>query len=731
MMKSGFAEILYIFKRVKIWRACIMTGPINSSNQAAYSGNAQLNSLSDEQLKEQRDNNGGANIKNTTTGEGDNAVKKFSVFATADGDTDSKVDRSEAQKGFSSIFSAAQGELDQGKLINDAVSKSTRLSSDLQQNAASVVQKYLSGTSIAGLINSWSGFSTIQYTAVEVDNTYEATGTEKDTGVQTQIDETIKAQVQSQVETLTNNIESQYNDALTRALAQAENELVGDADIVGKFNPEVKNKSGITSGQLSSIQYNRSSDDGENTNVATYESSRGTGNASAGYTTTVSYLKANGAKAETKLVNGQEQTVYKVKIDGQTEYVTVDDAGQVHTMQRDKGFLRSSKFTTDDSIADAKYQANNDGIEGNDFDPSTATNVKVKVRNVDGQNQSVMTWKDADGNKHSRVIDYNDAAGLTSSLDVHQVNAAGTRAKYSSETSGLGAWVAADDNGDNIRQYNDKNHMVQDAVHHNEDGTTTTGHVRTHRGRMKIDAQNVGVAIDNMADQVISSGGTVSMSDPNTTIIELNGHKYKLDATDYKAADKTMRFIQSELNAMKGRGDDEGTQETIEVDTSEIKFTDNRQSTNWGVDHNTLTSSNTKINTITYGSGLSRAQFASQGWKASAGRADEKAVIALMNNYMAPATTEGGNPTVTTDVTGMTTAEEFATRFLKVALSKDNKFVTSGVSGKSFENFNVEKLAAAIKTANPSFFDADGNMFKDCDFNRINLPRKLDAYLNN
>lgn len=713
-----------------------MTGPINSGNHTAYSGNAQLNELSDDQLRQQRDENGGANIKN---GVGANGTQAFSVFATSDLDNENGVDRSEAQKGFSSIFSNANNQLNQDKLIDDAISNSSRLSDALKDktaNTAAVIQKYLGGTSIAGLLNNWSGFTNVTYNTVQVNNTYEATGTSIDTGVQKQIDDLVEEQVQKQVNDLTSSIETQYKEALNKALVQAENELVGDADIVGQFNPSNKNKKGITSEDFSKIAYERSSEDGANTNVATYEGSRGAKDASVGYTQTVAYLEANGAKGETKLVNGQKQKVYEIKVDGKKQWVTVDDAGQVHNMSKDKGFLRQKKFTTEDSIADAKYQANNDGIEGNDFDPSTAKNVKVKVRNVDGQNQSVMTWKDADGKKHSRVIDHNDVTGLTSSVDVHQVNAAGTRAKYSSESSGLGAWVAADDNGDDkgIRQFNDKNHMVQDAVHQNEDGTTTAGHVRTNRGRMKIDAENIGQAIDNMVKYAESVLGKDAVNDlGDEKIITVNGHSYSLHAMrDHKETDRTMRLIQSEINSINGRGTDE-TPEQIPteptIDTSNIKFNDSRAETEWGVNHDTLASKKTEINTIQYGSGLSRAQFASQGWKASAGRAEETKVIELMNNYMAPAETPGGKA-VTTDVTGMTSAYDFTVRFLHVALSGDTNFVQSGIDGKSFQDFDVHKLASAIKTANPSFFDSEGNMFKDCDFNRINLPRKLDDYLN-
>lgn len=711
------------------------------------------------------------NIANETAYKG---IEKKTVYASADGNKDTKIDLNEAKANNESIFtSAANGE---SQLINKKIGLS--LLSDVKgEDAKATVQKYLGGTTMGKLINNWAGFGEIKYNAVEVaDGDFEGDARAK-------IDQEVQNAVQQRVQSYTSQITSQFEAALEHAIQQAENELKGDLQAdAEKFG--ANGKKGLTKQQFANIEYKRTSEeygaegDERNTNIATFNSSQlDTEDASKtkGYTTTVAFLEANGAKAQEKVVNGTKQTIYKVKIDGETQYVSVDDAGQVHTMDRDKGFLRSSKYTTDDSIADAKWQANNDGVDGNDF--TGAKNVDVKVRKVDGQNQSVLTWEDSKGNEHSRVIDHNEVTGLTSSSDVHQVNAPGTRAKYASEGSGLGTWVAADDAGKDVRQFNDGKHMVQDEVKNNG----KPGFVRTNKERMNIDAENINQAILNIADRVKAAGGEINgidtktetktygwyedvvmydkrgnnyaeegeqvyrtrtettetqvINDSGKVSITVNGHTYTLDTKDPQAADRTIRLIENELQF--GGATSKVVQPTLQNTTLDIKFDDGRTDTNLASAHKdetwakggsgtvqnvgveapkTPTPKSEGVVKINYNQGgLSREQFASEGWAASKGRTEEAEVLRAMDSTKARG--DGKH------VRNLQNSEEFALRFLQATTGKTAPEIN--------RTYDIKLLAKALATANPSIFDNDGTMFKNADFNRINLPEKekLQRYL--
>ena len=656
-----------------------MTGPVNNINETAY----------------------------TEVG------NKEKVYASADNvQQDGRITVQEAQKHSASVFTDAQtnGE----KQIDEAIKNSTRLSPENQENAKSVVQKYLGGVSFTSLLNNWSKFAEITYTAVEIND-----ADFKD-DVQKQIDNTINKEISDQVTKINNDVTSEYTKALKNALTQAENELVGDKDIKNADGSISTDGDGYA--KLKDLIYKRPADegkDGEHTEVSTFNSSIKGAEASQGYTNTVRYLEANGAKAKIKLVNGQEQTVYKIKDNQGTRYVTVDDAGQVHDLDKNKGFLRSSKFTTMDSIEDAKAQT---GLDD-------AVDVKVKVRNVDGQKQSVMTWRDDDGNKHSRVIDHNEQTGITASTDVHQVNAGG-RAKYSSDVSGLSA---LSNNSDENTGFVRNPHRFQNGTFTSEDGVERPNYVMTQHGRMKLDKANTGEAINSIVAEVEHKGIKVPEAKDGVTTITINGHEYKLDKNDNVSANRTMRLIKGELARLNRPGSDSSPQ------SKEVKLKiveDGRADTNdatvhagehWkngssgvegvGVDspqsHTPHAKGKGKINSVRYGNNISRAQFAREGWKASAGRTEENRILSAMD------TVKGNDEKHTRNLKNAT---EFAERFVKAmkTLYKDEL---------GNNEYNTELLGKAIADANPSFFDSDGNMYRNADFSRLNLPKKLDGYI--
>ena len=646
-------------------------------------------------------------------------IQKATVHASKDGNSDAKVSFQES--GGNSIFS--QTETNMNAALDKAVNDSTRLSPDLKNNAntKSIVQKYLGNTSFSTLMNKFSSFSDIAYKAVEINDS------ENKADVQAQIDNLIDKQINDQVAKVNTEVTSAYTRALETALKQAENELVGDKDLENKDGSNTVKDDNYKN--LENISYHRPTEEAtkkEHTDVSTFNSSaKGAENQSKGYQSTVAYLEANGAKAKTKLVNGQEQTVYKIKDDQGTRYVTVDDAGQVHDLDKNKGFLRSSKFTTTDSIQVAKEDAAINGAIAHDENGNGLANAKVKVRNVDGQKQSVLTWKDENGKKHSRVIDHDNQSGLSSSMEVHQVNAGG-RAKYASDVSGLGA-LANKDTNDDIK-FNDSPHRFQNGTWTDETGETHADNVTTQHGRMKLDKANTGSAVDNIITSAVKSGAKATQQGDITEIKFPNGRTYTIDKSDNVSANKTMRLVQAEIGRTQ-QLNVKTNKNTVTADTSKI-VEDGRADTNlrenhlferWsnssgdvkdvGVNspqnHTPSAGGKGKVNSVRYGSNISRAQFAQEGWKASAGRTAENEILAKMDS----ADVKGNEKSVR----NLKTSEEFATRFLKA-------------KGLDAKNYDTKKLAAALADANPSFFDKDGNMYRNADFSRLNLPKKLERY---
>lgn len=634
------------------------------------------------------------------------------VYASMDTNPqDEKIDYNEAKTSNESIFTQATN--DCSAELKSAIQNSKIAG---KANAESIVEKYLGGKTFASMINFATSFGEVTYSKVHVDDA------EHEAEVQSQIDAKVSDAIQQKITSITSQITTTYEQAIQNAITQAENELVGDADISQYSvdeNGQLVDQEGepakikLTSESMARISYDESA--GKDARVATY-SSNGIDvdpeDQSEGYRLTSAYLKASGAKVEKKLVNGVEQNVYKIKVDGETQYVVVDDAGQVHGLDKDKMFLRKSRFTTTDSIEDARNQSVADGVEGNDV-PADA---RVIVRKVDGQNQSVLTWKDDNGEKHFRVIDHNDQTGTTSSADVHQTNAA-LGYKFASDTSGLGAWASR--NSD-------------DAVEFSDGRFRNGGVVRTEGGRMKYDAAHIDSAVNNLVNTVREAGGEANEVDQDNVQITINGHTYNIDKSNNVQADRTMRLIQGELDRMS-----HGVTVTIETDpvaadTSGI-VEDGRVNTNeatphsnehWavgsgsvqdvGVDapttHQSSAGGRGKVNSVRYGANLSRAQFANEGWRASAGRQEEAQVITAMDS--ADVKGEGGK-----SVRNLKNAGEFAERFIKA-------------KGLNPEDYNLETLAKALTDANPSLFDADGNMYRNCDFSRINLPKRLERYAN-
>jgi hypothetical protein len=120
-----------------------------------------------------------------------------------------------------------------------------------------------------------------------------------------------------------------------------------------------------------------------------------------------------------------------------------------------------------------------------------------------------------------------------------------------------------------------------------------------------------------------------------------------------------------------------------------------------------------KVNSVRYGSALTRAQFASEGWASNGTRAKENEYLQAMDSDEVKG--EGKS------TRNLKTAGDFTERFVKAYGVKHSNVDISKV--------NSDKLKAAIIAANPSVFDSDGNMYKNVDFSRLNLPKYLSNYI--
>lgn len=643
-------------------------------------------------------------------------IQSKKVYASADNNENTKIESSEAKKRKGSIFSN-----NDETVLNEVINDSKRLSSDKKTLANSVIKKYLGGISLTGFLNNFAGFAEINYSAVTIKDK------ENEADVKAQIDSKIDTAIESQFTSIMSDAKSSYKKEIQKALKQAENELVGDEDI--EVKGKVKGKD--NNFDLSNIKYERSSTNDENTNVATFNSSINTKDEKTqGYINTTEYLKSNGAKVREKTVNGVKQSVYEVKVNGEKQFITVDDAGQVHELERDKGFLRTSKFTTKDSIEDAKYQA------GENIDKNTK--VKVRVRKVDGQKQSVMSWKDDSGNKYSRVIDYNNATGLTSSAEVHQVNAGGS-AKYASETSGLGALV--NKNSKDNYYFDNKKHKLHTDTWTDNNGGIHNSYAGTEGRRMKLDAKNIDLAINNMKT-IIGNNGKLEEQDNNVTVM-INNHTYKFDKTDNKNADRVLRLIKGEIDRIKEHKpenipeqkditikpfeivEDNRIDANIKRDGTTKNYPDGSEytSTNetWksggivehaGVNDSHVSSEggNGKINRVRYNNSFTKDKFRAEGWSTDSNRTKELEYLKLMDSN----DLKNGDKSVR----NLTTANEFAERFVKAYNSKNS----------SADKYDISSLTNAIIAANPSLFDNNGKMYRNADFSRLNLPKDITGY---
>ena len=619
------------------------------------------------------------------------------VFAKLDETAkDQNVTKEEASSKLSdSVFTNAQDKSNEA--INEKIAKS-RLAG--KNNALATVQKYLGATNIFSNLS----FKTINYTAQEIDDEgWRAS-------VQSELDGKIDQEIQSQINSA-QNIVSQYESKIEQAIKRAENELCGDEDAqndAGQTKGKESNKNSFYY-TLNGLRFNK--DAGE---AAFYEGSTGTAagtsKGSQGYQTTVAYLKANGAKEFTREVDGKQQTIYKLS---GGEHVVVDDAGQVHTLKTTTTLGKNTYMTEE------AYDAL--GVQDGE---------KVKRRKVDGGYQTVVMSSDK---KTARVVDYNDQTGGYVVTDNLRHVSAGGRAKFTSETSGLTAAVNQYTNDD--LKFVDKGrgkvegHTWSDLMGnvYSTDQTVTLSEQKAREAN-----ENINLAVKNLYNaNKAKFTEEPTMVNHTYTANLVNGHTYQIDRNDLVNADRTLRMMRADIDSITVPPQNQ-TPETTEIDYT------------WGGD--TRTDANvpgdahdgghghtngvrrgvTRAENGTYTGrsdnghvhslrghlsseqGLTAQQFRSEGWKTDANRTYEQSIISKMDNNAE----QGGK--IPTRL--LRTATEFAERFVIAYQQQHN--VDLG-------NINFEKLGKAIAAANPSLFDGDGNMYKNVDFQRLNLPKRL------
>ncbi|MCR5265814.1 MAG: hypothetical protein K6E29_04380 [Cyanobacteria bacterium RUI128] len=627
----------------------------------------------------------------------------------------------------SSVFGKGSAYVDEQ--IRDAISKDSRLS-DAGGDVASVVKRYL-GASGSLFSNAASSFGTIHYTkSTKVDK-------ERIKIVQQQIDSGIDAEIETMAGQVVENVNTNFRDALNKAIQAAGNQLCGDADVINNCGKD-DSPEGFNTRLNKGLRYGT---DTKATAAAFY--SQAIGGASTvlgqGYTATCTFLRNNGASEYTREVDGQQMTIFKLK---GGEHVCVDDAGQVHTLYKTKVSGKNC-YTTRESVQ--ALGINTDGLDVNHKIDG------VVRRKVDGEYRTV----NRDGDNVT-VSDYDANTGsYVASSDLIHVNA-GLKAKYASGvtgdgsnggTSSLGSAVR---DGDNLSFQNGK---VRTGTHVNDDGIYAT----TQRSRARIAKGGLDAAVKNIEEMArIKHCDFQDYPADGKATVDIGGIIYTIDKNNPTQADAQMRIIRAKLQQLPdpdlvnpingnragvGDGDDR-------VDANSVNHTDDGDTQDnvatggtYGVRFDDATDPNHRsairggasthsLNGHYHNDVLTRSQFHSEGWYTrDSQRRDEGDIITKMDDETLRSKSVA-NP-LGLSVRNLTNAKEFAVRFLEAKNLRP-------------DDYNIELLAKAIAKANPSIFDEsvydepmgdDGiapidrmNMYKNADFDRINLPRKLDRY---
>ena len=623
------------------------------------------------------------------------AITEQNKIVRASLDTDGTVGdvkQAEAQSKLSgSVFDTSAAQTQSDAKIQESINANARLKGEAR--ALDVVKKYLGATNIFSNIS----FKTITGVSQELSG---------DAGwanqVKAELDAKVDANIKQQIENA-GQIAAQFTSRISQAITQAENELCGDKDALSSNDlakgKESKDARKITIEKLTYLDSQGS--------ISTYDGAT-KGKWSHGYEATKQYLESNGAKSFTREVDGEQKTIYKLK-DGR--HAIIDDAGQLHFLQTTTTIGKNTYTTFDVGTITTKL-------------PEGSKDVEIKRRRVDNEYRTVVRYTDSDGNKCARYVDYNEQTNeYVLSDDLTHVSAGG-RAKYTTETSALSARAGKED--DSVEFVNGQ---VKDGTYVDNKGGVHDNIMNTRRSRAKLETpEAVKLAVTNLSQQ-IGGKGTVQGDNGQYTIRLNNGHTYQIDVNNPSDANRQMNFVAQELKNI-------GTPQTSE--TVALGYTwggDTRVDANSpGEDHDgahghtsgvqrgvvrgndgafVSRSDSGHVHSLSghLGSdkGLTAQQFRDEGWKTDANRTSEREIIAIMDK------TAEDSGQIPTRLLG--TATDFAKRFV-VAYQQKNNIANLG-------DIDYTKLGKAIAAANPSLFDGDGNMYKNVDFQRLNLPKRL------
>lgn len=625
----------------------------------------------------------------------------------------------------SSIFNKGSAVVDEK--IREAISNNDRLKNK-GGDISSVVKRYLGGAATAFSNITFGG---IQYNVDHVDE-------ERANEAKTKIDNAINQKI-SELSTQTDeNLTGDFNAALQRAIKSAENQICGDDAVVhnNKVEGKESNQTGFNNRLDNGLRFGTDTDASQ---AAFFTQASGGSDAAGalgnGYNYTCQYLRDNGAKEFTREVDGQQRTIFKLK---GGEHVCVDDAGQVHTLVEIKKNGKNC-YVTQEAANALRDQAGDQ-------------NATIKRRRVDGEYRAVVM---SDDKQSATVVDYDATAGdYTVSSDLTHVSAGG-RAKYASGvtggaaaavgegTSSLGAGVRSD----NSLSFTDG--KVKDGQWVGKDNQTHNTYIRTQRGRARVAERGIQGAVDDIGALARAKGCEFTDDKTNgKATVNIGGIVYTINKNDQTEADAQMRVIRAKLEKYNGG---ESTEINVTVDNE--GWVDEREDANH-IGHNsphddhdhtgehtlgvhieekldgsgnvTVTRGGAPVHSLQthYDNGqiLSRAQFRSEGWyTADSQRHNEGSIIEQMDAKKDTSVAANG-----LSVRNFTNAKEFAIRFLEVKgdIPADKK---------PEDVYNVDLLAKAIAKANPSIFDEtkgvdEMNMYQNADFNRINLPTKLDRF---
>ncbi|MGN1152978.1 MAG: hypothetical protein ACI4S3_03040 [Candidatus Gastranaerophilaceae bacterium] len=407
------------------------------------------------------------------------------------------------------------------------------------------------------------------------------------------------------------------------------------------------------------------------------------------YTKTSDELKQNGFKVLTREVNGTKQEIFVGKDDnGNKVRYIIDDDGKKHELV-ETSTAGKNKYTIKDDLENAYYKIDELGDD-----------IKLKRRKVDGHYQTVIIdnepLEDGTAKSYIRIIGHDNNSGESIDRAAYKIETRG-KDKFASHTSGQAKAIElitykfkdfATITGDFT-----KNEQVVITFH---DGVTYTLKPIDTSAKKSIQRQIAQSNDDTMVkiynhyfNHLSNIGFDNSAQDVSITEIEdtRDDAKYLIDngrGHNDTIGDEITGYGSSQgpSGRIRGKYGTTGAPNVINYQT---------QATSDGYQ-------------------FTRSDFAKEGWKRSSGGTREAEILSGMQTSANEAISRGDK-------------NAKYVRNLPDVNAFTRLYIESYLASKDIKNVNLDKLANAIKVANPSFFDqSTGKMYKNTDFERINFP---------